>query len=123
MWFADGEGTLRPGLLREIAGAEAFILGAGFSRAISASMPLVQDLVEPLNDFLGNSRGTVAASFPQLEDVELFLSCLAVPQPFLDEASNFYNRGLFVEATRWLARHMFATQQTTLGPFLLGWKP
>jgi len=78
MWFSDNEGTLRPALLGDVAGAEAFILGAGFSRAISAWMPLVSDLVEPLNNFLGESPGLSGATFPRLENVELFLSSLAV---------------------------------------------
>jgi hypothetical protein len=121
VWFRDEEVGLRPALLGDPMGAEAFILGAGFSRAISPSMPLVNDLVEPLNEFLGESRSVGAATFPRLKNVELFLSSLAVSQPFLDESSNLNNRALFIEANRWLGEHMFNAQQHALGSPLPAW--
>lgn len=121
MWFGDEEVGLRPALLDDPMGAEAFILGAGFSRAISPSMPLVNDLVEPLHEFLGRSRSVGAATVPRLKNVELFLSSLAVPQPFLDESSNLNNRALFIEANRWLGEHMFNAQQHALGSPLPAW--
>jgi SIR2-like domain len=118
----EGEGQeLRPVLFGGEAGAEAFILGAGFSHAISAAMPLVKDLVAPLDEFLARSRGASVATFPHLENVEAFLSALAMPQPFLDDAANSYNSGLFIEVTLWLARWMLLAQQHTLGSELPGW--
>jgi hypothetical protein len=102
-------------------GSEAFILGAGFSRAISDSMPLVKDLVEPLDGFLAHARGTMSATFPKIDNLELFLSTLAIPQPFLDQAENSYNQGLFFETRRWLAEFIFRRQQDALGEALPDW--
>lgn len=101
--------------------SETFILGAGFSRSIGTSMPLVSHLVTPLQRILDGSQGTRAAVFPPVDNVELFLSSLATPPPFLDEAVNFYNRGLFVEATRGLAETVFRAQQHALGSPLPQW--
>ena len=107
MVLENKQGEHPPLIRSNEMGAETFILGAGFSRAISDSMPLVTDLVEPLDDFLARARGTRSATFPKLENIEIFLSALAMPQPFLNQAENSYNRGLFLETTRWLAQFMF----------------
>ena len=44
-----------------------------------------------------------------------------MPQPFLNQAENSYNRGLFLETTRWLAQFMFRRQQETLQNAIPDW--
>jgi hypothetical protein len=107
--------------MAQFAVGEVFVLGAGFSKAIHESMPVMPNLLEPLNDFLGRSRGLSSARYPRLQNVELFLSALAVDQPFLDVPSNLRNRALFHEVAGWLSRHLFDCQQRALSIEMPDW--
>lgn len=76
---------------------EVFILGAGFSRALSAQMPLTDELGTAclaLNDLQG-AHG-VPAEFTGGR-FETWLSSIAEPQPYLPEPSNLENQVLFVK--------------------------
>jgi hypothetical protein len=118
---ADDQGQLRHLFAAgDRPGADAFILGAGFSNAIGTQMPVLRDLAQPLHETL-SSLGTGGASFPPTGDVELLMSSLAVDQPFLDEATNLRNRALFVDLRRWLAEHIFRAQQSVLGSPIPPW--
>jgi len=76
---------------------EVFILGAGFSRALSARMPLTDEL------------GNACLALNELQDVhgvpaeftggrfETWLSSIAEPQPYLPEPRNLENQVLFVK--------------------------
>lgn len=85
----------------------AVILGSGFSRAISDSMPTLtqlRDLV--LQDLSVTVREPVTAR--HLEkfggSLEQWMSFLAVDQPWLTEAENLANRSLFEHVRESLAR-------------------
>jgi len=76
---------------------EVLILGAGFSRALSARMPLTDELGNAclaLNDLQG-AHG-VPAEFTGGR-FETWLSSIAEPQPYLPEPSNLENQVLFVK--------------------------
>jgi hypothetical protein len=76
---------------------EVLVLGAGFSRAVAASMPLTDELGDRSIDRAGATQdprvpksGFVAGRF------ETWLSRIAEEQPDLDEARNLENRALFL---------------------------
>jgi hypothetical protein len=114
------EGRLQPSI---VVGepSTVFVLGAGFSKAISADMPLVSGLGEELSDVLARLQGTATATFPPTPDAELLLTSLAADQPFLTESENLRNRALFLEVSGWLGLHLFECQQHVLGSSLPGW--
>jgi hypothetical protein len=65
-----------------------FVTGAGFSRAVSAHMPLAVDLIAPAMQAVGETV--------PVNDIEAWLSYLATQQPFLDPASNHDNQARFL---------------------------
>lgn len=76
-----------------------FILGAGFSKAISGEMPLVQDLPAILKPY--HWRDELDALLERLNNnVEHLLTYLASDAPFLSEVANLRNRADFLEASR-----------------------
>jgi hypothetical protein len=89
----------------------AMIVGAGFSRAISSHLPLTGDLCEVLRREDQDPRQLEA--LPALrdgQDLERWLSVLAEPQPYLDEAENAGNAQQFVYATRVIRQTIDAGQ-------------
>ena len=72
---------------------DVFILGAGFSRAISSHMPLTDELGAEAVERAG------ITDHPDLREgrFETWLSRLAEPQPDLDEVRNSENRTTFVK--------------------------
>src|SRR4051794_1876345 len=76
---------------------EFVLLGAGFSRALSNSMPLLRDLGKlVLNDLKQNQE--VLRPFDS--NLEQWLSYLSVDQPWLSDSNNMRNRALFDDASR-----------------------
>jgi hypothetical protein len=73
-----------------------FILGAGFSRAISESMPLAYELGKELYSKL--NKNTKAPDWETAE-FESWLSTLATEQPHLSKAENLRNKAKFEEAS------------------------
>ena len=76
--------------------SEVFLLGAGFSRAVSDQMPDLQEMSELL-------RGRVAYP-PRLgsftSNVEHLMTYLSQSQPWLTEPDNLENRAAFLRVTR-----------------------
>jgi hypothetical protein len=76
--------------------SDVFLLGAGFSRAVSDAMPLLADL---------NAAVWTKVNLPQEKDflrgfgdnIEMVLTYLAEPHPWLPEAENLRNRALFLD--------------------------
>ncbi|MDA8399658.1 MAG: SIR2 family protein [Actinomycetota bacterium] len=98
-----------------------FILGAGFSAAISSGMPLTDDLG---NEVLTNDD--LAAVSPQRFEggrFEEWLSRLSEDQPDLSEAENLYNRSLFVKLSDEIGSVLEGHQQTlwSAQPPTLAW--
>ena len=76
---------------------DVFILGAGFSRAVSDRMPLTDELGNACLKFNGlqDAQGVP----PEFKGgrFETWLSSIAEPQPYLPEPSNLENQVLFVK--------------------------
>jgi hypothetical protein len=93
-------GEMESGSIRSGARAQAivFVLGAGFSRAISHRMPLTDDLGHSVLDSLRDRLPPrlAIADFPRGLNFEEWLSQLAADQPFLSDAENAQNRAAFL---------------------------
>lgn len=72
-----------------------FVLGAGFSRAVSSHMPTTAQLRGDLERSLG---------VPVPDDVEAWLSYLSSSQPFLDQSENYINKPTYFRASQHIAR-------------------
>lgn len=79
--------------------AEVFVLGAGFSRAISKSMPLLNELGQELERRLDKRTLPHDTRLP-IEDFENWLSFLAEDQPWLTEEEHLRHRATFLSASR-----------------------
>ncbi len=77
---------------------ELFLLGAGFSRAVSAGMPLTRELGERLRTAIPfPDEKQRATAFT--DDFEIWLTYLAQPHPWLTEADNLRNRAHFLDVS------------------------
>ncbi|WP_328674947.1 hypothetical protein [Streptomyces sp. NBC_00343] len=77
---------------------DVFVLGAGFSKAIHASMPLLAGLGDEVRARLGE-RIPVLPSRLSSDNFELWLSFLAEEQPWRTEAENLDARAAFLRIT------------------------
>jgi hypothetical protein len=97
---------------------DVFILGAGFSKAVSGTMPLLGELPALLKEW----DPSFAASWePRLKalgyDVELLMTYLSQSHPWLDEATNLANRSQFLRFSEQLAEIIRERQEAALrGP-------
>ncbi|MEV4544733.1 hypothetical protein [Micromonospora echinaurantiaca] len=82
-----------------------FVLGAGFSRAVSAAMPLTDELGEVVRDRLPEARARSPRGFTG-GYFEAWLSRLAEPQPDLTSAANAANHALFLQVAEEIHRIM-----------------
>ena len=98
-----------------------FVLGAGFSRAVSSHMPLMKDLptVLTLGDNLRLDLEALTSDHDS--DIERYLSYLAVRQPFLTEAENLRNRALFLDISTALASRLLDAQNRVLEEAIPDW--
>jgi hypothetical protein len=94
------DGRVEPGSIGSDAFRQGivFVLGAGFSRAISRVMPLTDDLghavLEELRDRL--PPRLAVTDFPSGLNFEAWLSQLAADQPYLSDGENAQNRAAFL---------------------------
>jgi hypothetical protein len=81
------------------SGSDVFLLGAGFSRAISPAMPLASGLTAAVKDELKTKVPALALDrIPYLDsDFEKALSYLTESQPWLAEAERLRNRAMFLD--------------------------
>jgi len=90
--------------------ADVFLLGAGFARAISREMPLLQDLAESVLRQRRSQRGVPAPVAAMMrENFAHALSYLEQPKPWVSEADNLRDRALYLEFTEAIARDLEAT--------------
>ena len=85
---------------RDPTHSEVAILGAGFSRAISAHLPLANELGEHAYDRAQLRAPNLFGSRPAFTDdypFETWLSVLAEDQPYLDEGENRLNAARFAK--------------------------
>ncbi len=75
---------------------DMFLLGAGFSKAVSDDMPLLKELSGQIRC----RRSDLPESLLTLGDnIEIWLSYLSQPHPWLRESENLRNRALALEIT------------------------
>ena len=76
--------------------SDVFLLGAGFSKAVSDDMPLLQELSSQIRGRLSDlpeSLSTVG------DNIEIWLSYLSQPHPWLRASENLRNRALALDIT------------------------
>lgn len=90
---------------------DTFVLGAGFSKAISAAMPLADDLVREIaredSEQAEEPDNVLLRGGP---DLERWLSYLSEDQPFLNPVHNMRNRSRFFAATAQIRSYLSAAQ-------------
>ena len=93
---------------------DVFILGAGFSKAISNTMPLLGELSTKLQEELLTERKNELDSifkFIPKDNFEKWLTYLSQNQPWLSEEENLRNRALFLEISRKIAAVLVQAQR------------
>jgi hypothetical protein len=89
---------------------DVFLLGAGFARAISSAMPLLQDLASRIIDALGNPTPIPAEVRTMMtENFAHALSYLEQAKPWVTEADNLRHRALFLDISNAIARSLDET--------------
>ena len=102
-----------------------FLLGAGFSRAISDHMPLMVDLRDlivgelPATSPLASELDGYLSMFDG--DVEAVLAYLGEPPIFLDEATRLELQAKFVQVRRALTTGLQKAESLNLGIEPIGW--
>lgn len=87
---------------------DVFLLGAGFSRAVSDDMPLLQELSSQIRGRLSDlpeSLSTVG------DNIEIWLSYLSQPHPWLRESENLRNRALALDITEEIKKVLDGKEQ------------
>lgn len=87
---------------------QVFLLGAGFSYAVSDSMPTMRTLLDELKRTSDEEQWTAAIStgLPSAHDLESWLDSLAIPQPYRTDVENAEAAGLFRRVTAWLGDYL-----------------
>ena len=112
-----------------MTGADVFILGAGFSKAINPQMPTTKELTVEVRQRLAKSNISLPTPLFDIdnrgreleENIELWLTYLSQDQPWLHESFNQNNRAL---ASRMrleigkVIRARSSTQRTQMPPWL-----
>jgi hypothetical protein len=92
------------------ANGNVFLLGAGFARAISPNMPLLQDLADRIASVLGDSVQIPREVQPMMaENFAHALSYLEQAKPWVTEADNLRHRALFLDISNAIARDLDET--------------
>ena len=76
---------------------DVFILGAGFSKAVNPSMPLLKELSAKVRVQCGEPLPPPLSELG--DNIELWMTYLSQSQPWLKEYHNLKNRALFLRMT------------------------
>jgi hypothetical protein len=76
---------------------EVFFLGAGFSKAISRTMPCMEELTNAVKYIYRQRLPPILSNLGT--DIEMWLTYLSQPQPWLKDSFNLENRALFLQMT------------------------
>lgn len=87
-----------------------FILGAGFSKAVNADMPLLADLSKGVESTLSSKGIDIGPDLEAIEDVEQWLTLLAEPAPWLSPADRMRNMALFTDVSQAIHDVLIAMQ-------------
>ncbi len=80
-----------------------FLLGAGFSRAVSPQMPLLSDLLEPIRARMRPKHHGYDETPFIAQSLELALSYLLQEHPWLQAPDHLRNRALGIELSQSIA--------------------
>lgn len=101
--------------VRQTESRDVYLLGAGFSRAVSQHMPLLPDLARGVLDRYSKSEHVTADVVALMEEnFAHALSYLEHPKPWLSDADNLRHRGLFLEFSSIIADLLEEAVQRTL---------
>ena len=90
---------------------DMFLLGAGFSKAVSDDMPLLKELSGQIRC----RRSDLPESLLTLGDnIEIWLSYLSQPHPWLRESENLRNRALALEITEEIKKVLDKKEQLVI---------
>src|SRR5712692_8039795 len=89
---------------RRRSSRDCFVVGAGMARCISPHMPLLDDLREPVARVVRRRSERLLGTLERLGDnVELWMSYLAQPHPWLSDADTLYNQSIFARVSEEIA--------------------
>lgn len=89
---------------------DVFVLGAGFSKAVSPSMPVLAELSKEVNDSIGHAWENDWGDDLR-KNVELLLTHLATRQPWKNDAAYHYDRGKFTEIRNVLVHRLRSAEK------------
>ena len=106
-WLVAAYNTAPPSPCRQRSGA-VFLLGAGFSRAVSGTMPTMPDLLSALRFTADDEDWPLAQRFGLAEavDLESWLDSLATPQPYRSDTENTEAAAMFQRVADWIGRYI-----------------
>ena len=93
---------------------DLFILGAGFSKAVSSHMPVLTELSDEIEARLAENEETkdicagLCRAFPR--NIELWMTYLSQSHPWLSEAQNLRNRAAFFDVL-WHLRNVLSIKE------------
>jgi hypothetical protein len=91
-----------------------YIVGAGFSKAISSEMPVTSELNTDVLNLFKDRFPQDYKFFPVVDDIELLLTYLAEPQPWLAERQTLKNRSNFLLLSELISDVLLARQKRAL---------
>ena len=108
--------------------SDVFVLGAGFSKAVSGSMPTLEDLSEEVITELTNIASYPDSAF-QIQDtlhalgtnIELWMTYLSQRQPWLKEEHHHRNLALAQEIRRQIREIIVRRKESAMQAPLPGW--
>lgn len=91
----------------------AFILGAGFSKAVSTHMPLSQEVSVALRDYVAGNDPDLFSRIPidLWEDVEFMFGALSEELPWRTEHDNLEKRSIYLRMTELFRQAIAANQR------------
>ena len=97
-----------------------YILGTGFSKAINDCLPTLQGLSSHVSRVL-KDRGLPVDLTPFNDNIEQWLSFVAVDQPWLNVAENYRNRALFYDAADVIYEYVVAQERLARSTHMPSW--
>ena len=102
--------------------SDVFLLGAGFSKAISADMPLLSDLSTQIKERLKGRGICLPSPLPIFgNNLELWLSYLSQPHPWLRESDNLKNHAMALDITDEIRNVLNKRERSAIDNNCPGW--
>lgn len=109
-------------LVTRVGMSTVYVLGAGFSKAVSHHMPLMKDLSAAVAEHLEETNFPSSRSVETFsDDFEAWMTFLSTEQPWLSESQNMHNRAAFYEVTTAVSRVLDDAQNSVFDEPMPGW--